>query len=259
MAAVATAEGLAILLLAVLVAGLLRSHADILRRLHDLGAGIEDPAGAARPLAVLRPTAGPVAPPRAAGEPAPDVTGWTPSGDPVVIAVSGGRRTLLAFFSSGCATCAGLWRQLRDAGVHGLGLPTGTRVVVVTRGPGEESESEVARLAAPDIPVVMSAEAWEDYRVPASPYFVLVDGDPARIAGEGAVRRWDELAGLAGQALDDRRSERAVWDRRQRERDADRERRADEALRAAGILPGDPRLYHPTAAGEVPAEPGSLA
>ena len=33
-----------VLLLGILVAGLLRSHADILRALHDLGAGVGDPA-----------------------------------------------------------------------------------------------------------------------------------------------------------------------------------------------------------------------
>ena len=36
--------GAVVLLLAVLVAGLLRSHADILKALHDLGAGVGDPA-----------------------------------------------------------------------------------------------------------------------------------------------------------------------------------------------------------------------
>ena len=35
-----------VLLLAVLVAGLLRSHADILKALHDLGVGVGDPTGA---------------------------------------------------------------------------------------------------------------------------------------------------------------------------------------------------------------------
>ena len=39
-----------VLLLSVLVAGLLRSHADILRSLHELGVGVGDPA--ARPTHV---------------------------------------------------------------------------------------------------------------------------------------------------------------------------------------------------------------
>ena len=36
-----------VLVLGVLVAGLLRSHADILRSLHELGVGVGDPAAAA--------------------------------------------------------------------------------------------------------------------------------------------------------------------------------------------------------------------
>ena len=45
MVALSVILGVVVLLLAVLVAGLLRSHADILKALHDLGAGVGDPAG----------------------------------------------------------------------------------------------------------------------------------------------------------------------------------------------------------------------
>ena len=41
MTVLVVAEAAAILLLGLLVAGLLRSHAEILRRLHELGAGME--------------------------------------------------------------------------------------------------------------------------------------------------------------------------------------------------------------------------
>jgi hypothetical protein len=47
--AVVVAEGVAIALLGVLVAGLLRSHALILRSLHELGAGLELEKGAGAP------------------------------------------------------------------------------------------------------------------------------------------------------------------------------------------------------------------
>ena len=50
-----------VLVLGILVAGLLRSHADILRSLHELGVGVGDPAAARSP----RPP-----PPRHAGPPA---------------------------------------------------------------------------------------------------------------------------------------------------------------------------------------------
>ncbi len=49
-----------VLLLGILVAGLLRSHADILRSLHELGVGVGDPTGspptAAPPLAPRSPS-----------------------------------------------------------------------------------------------------------------------------------------------------------------------------------------------------------
>ena len=44
MVALAVVLTLVVLLMAVLVAGLLRSHADILRSLHELGVGVGDPA-----------------------------------------------------------------------------------------------------------------------------------------------------------------------------------------------------------------------
>ena len=44
MVALSVVLGAVVLLLAVLVAGLLRSHADILKALHDMGAGIGDPS-----------------------------------------------------------------------------------------------------------------------------------------------------------------------------------------------------------------------
>ena len=42
-------ESVVIVLLAILVVGLLRSHAEILRRLHELGAGIDHDSSRRRP------------------------------------------------------------------------------------------------------------------------------------------------------------------------------------------------------------------
>src|SRR5262245_25495132 len=95
-------------LVVLLVAGLLRSHAEILRALHDLGVDL-DPSRAANAAPsglVIR--SAPVA-----GEPAKpgrDVVGTTPGGDAVSIAVAEARHaTLLAFLTSGCATCLEFW------------------------------------------------------------------------------------------------------------------------------------------------------
>ena len=48
MVALAVVLSVVVLLLAVLVAGLLRSHADILKALHDLGVGVGEPGVAPR-------------------------------------------------------------------------------------------------------------------------------------------------------------------------------------------------------------------
>jgi hypothetical protein len=216
-------EAAAIALLGVLVAGLLRSHAEILRRLHELGAGLDlDGPSAARP---------PAGPPPA-GDRRP-VAGETPGGDVVSVALDRpGELTLLLFLSSGCGTCAPWWERL------GQGLP-GVRVVAVARDAAEESPSALASLAPDSVTVVMASEAWERFSVPGSPYAVLVDGTTGAAIGDGVARSWEQLASLVAQHLGDRRARL----------DGDgRERRADAELLAAGIHPGHPSL-HP--------EPGS--
>src|SRR5579871_5036779 len=118
-----------VLLLGVLVAGLLRSHADILRSLHELGVGVGDPAATSehpptRSADARIPTWSES--PRELG-PAPTVAGITPTGDARAVAVDNtDGLTLLAFLSSGCATCAVFWNALQAP--ESLDLPPGTRV-----------------------------------------------------------------------------------------------------------------------------------
>ena len=71
----------------------------------------------------------------------------------------------------------------------------------------------------------MSAQAWEDYAVPGSPYFVLVEG--GEIRGEGVATTWDALASLVADAVEEQREE------------PDLEAR----LAAAGVGPEHPSLY----------------
>ncbi|HET7488665.1 MAG TPA: hypothetical protein VFJ85_12105 [Acidimicrobiales bacterium] len=182
MGAVVGIETALLLLLSVLVAGLLRSNAEILRALHRMGVRLdEDPA----------PAGG------RSGRPAPDVAGHTPAGDAAHVGVAGDR-TLVAFLSGGCVSCQPLWDGLRDGRPA---LPERARVVVVTRGPGAESPARLLRLAPGGVPVVMSDAAWDDYAVPGAPYVVWVDG--GRVAGEGSVRDWDQLASLLDRAAAD--------------------------------------------------------
>ena len=179
MGALVGIETALLVLLAVLVAGLLRSHAEILRTLHQLGVVPGDDAPPPPPVDDRR------------ARPAHDVAGVTPEGDTVHIGVSGRQTTLLAFLSTGCASCQALWGGLRR-GEPRLAEPA--RVVAVTRGPGSESPGRLRTLAPPDGPVVMSDAAWSDYAVPGSPYVVHVVG--GRISGEGSVRDWDQLRSL---------------------------------------------------------------
>jgi hypothetical protein len=248
LAILVTLEAAAIALLGLLVAGLLRSHAEVLRALHDLGAGLEERHG--------HDHSGAVTPQREAATDAFDLVGTTPTEDPIAVAVAGARHgTLLAFLSTGCLTCAGFWEAFRDP--RGLGLPDGVRLVAVTRGADEESQSQLRRVAPPDVPVVLSSAAWDDYQVPGSPYFVFVDGPSGAVTGEGSASSWPQVASLLRNALDDaaahgggpakRRVLPSRWNT-----DAEREARADGELMAAGILPGDRRLY-PSAV-EEPAE-----
>ncbi len=216
-------------LLALLVAGLLRSHAEILRILHGLGVTEDEVLGRDHDPKSI--------PARPASRPATDVSGATPQGGAVRVGVAAtDHPTLLAFLSSGCATCGPFWDGLGDAD---LPLPLGEpRVVVVTKGPERESPPAVAALAPNGTTVVMSTAAFEDYTVPATPYFVLVDGPSGRIAGEGTATSWEQLAGLLTRAAAD-----AGYATRVRRRFGDRMRDTDAELTAAGIEPGDPTLY----------------
>jgi hypothetical protein len=228
-------QTLVIVVLAVLVAGLLRSHAEILRALHELGAGTGDVRVAAPRSVVPRPGAG-----ARNGDTAYDVGGTDPWGAAVHVGVAGtARTTLLAFLSGGCTTCASFWEALGRP--EGPTLPAGIeRLVVVTRGADRESPAEIAALAPrPPSPVavVMSSEAWAQYQVPVVPYFVLVDGRSDRVAGEGAAPGWAQLESLLERALADGEPIGPS--------SGGRRVRADAALEAAGIRPGHPSLHPP--------------
>lgn len=233
MTALVIVEAVVIAVLAVLVVGLLRSHADILRALHDLGVNLDDEHDdgtfKARRVSVsrdepdvdlrsarLEPTPASTTPPpglvearRPTNDPATlgaatDIGGVTPDGEAAVVAVvDAPQPTLLAFLSSGCATCIDFW----DAFAAEVALDLdgrAVRIVAVTKGPADESPGAVERLAGPSFTTVMSTEAYDDYGVPVSPYFVLVDAHGAEIVGEGAATSWPQLASLLDRAVADR-------------------------------------------------------
>lgn len=244
----------AVALLAVLVAGLLRSNAELTRALHhlgvDLGPDAPASAGVTTPVNLsARPT-----PARPDPSAVVDLAGVSPGGDAVSMAVTGVRHdTLVAFLTSGCQTCRAIWDVLR-AGMPEV--PGGARLVVVTRGPEAESPGTIASLAGTAVPVVMSTSVWEAYDVPYAPYVVYVSGPAGRVVGEGTAATWDAVATLVATAVADGTTAMtngaapaASLDERWAKAPADaaREARIDRELAAAGILPGDPRLSPPPA------------
>ena len=221
MTAVVVALAVAVLLLSVLVAGLLRSHAEILRALHELGAGLElDRAeGPGGP----RVAAGVAAPRRSRGLPVPEVlTGTTYDDEVVALSLDGD--VLLAFLSSSCTTCQAFWAAFAGEVDD---VPGGARLVVVTRDLDEESESALLERRPAVVPVVHSSGAWESFDVPGAPYFTLVSG--GRVVGSGSGASWPQVADLLSQARRDGRGRR-------------HEHRDDAALLSAGIAPGHASL-----------------
>jgi hypothetical protein len=170
-----------------------------------------------------------------------DLDGVTPDGERVLVPLAGAASdTLLAFLSSSCATCRGLWDELSDATAHDAFDQV--RLIVVTKGPDRESPSAMAELAAGagGADVVMSSEAWRELPVPGSPYFALVGHRTGEILGQGTARTWEQVAGLiAVSAGDERLGRRARKSRRDRRQELD----VDRVLLEAGVLPGDPSLY----------------
>ncbi len=225
MVALVSAETVLLVLLVVLVAGLLRSHAEILRRL--------GPSGGAGASPIPEPAVS-----RAAGaSTAAPISGSTLDGDAVKLDFAGGAGapTLLAFLSSGCSTCAGFWERLGERR-----LPEGVETVIVTRERDSELPARLRSLAPAEVPVVMSSPAWEDYGVPGAPYFILVHGT---IRGEGAATSWEALASLVTDAIEDQRESAALNQAGAADTEPPRARRVDERLAAAGISPDHPSLY----------------
>ncbi len=224
-----------VILLTIVVIGLLRSHGEMLRAFNELGVtfghdGEHDHDSATAPL-----PAQPRTPLHARDRVAEgtgdgtvyDISGTTPRGGAQAVGLQNrNERTLLAFLTSGCATCRNFW----DAFRNDAALPRSVdRLVIVTKSNDEESPAALANLAPNDHAVVMSSKAWDDYGVPVSPYFVLIDGATGTIDGEGAASTWTQVGSLLSRAEADT--------------EAENEHRIDADLRAAGITPNDPTLY----------------
>src|SRR5664279_1451736 len=175
-------ETAVLLVLSVLVVGLLRAYATVLQRLHRLDGGAD--GGSTPPFrtasgVVAQVTGDAIDLGRIAGRdewaPAHDIAGVGLSGEVVAVrTVAVAHDTVLVFLSSGCAGCGGFWADFADRRwPASLG---DSRVMVVTKGPEEESPGLLDELCPPGVDLVMSSIAWTDYAVPGSPYVVVVEG-----------------------------------------------------------------------------------
>src|SRR3546814_8501081 len=160
--AIVVALGVVLAVLALRVVGLLRSHAEILRALHELGIGEdgsshEHGAGGGRlrstsPSFQVRPG---VSLPRGEGasNEVDDLVGVDPNGDPTSVAIAGvAHRTLLVFLSSGCLTCQDFWEAF--SAPASLGLRADVRPVIVVKAPSHQSLGRVQEPAPAPVPVV---------------------------------------------------------------------------------------------------------
>jgi hypothetical protein len=238
--ALVSAETVLLAVVLVLVVGLLRSNAELMRRLGRAadettpGSGGQNRVAAARlPDGVPLPaasSAGRATSARRASSPsraarAAPIAGTTPDGDAIKLDFDGATEpTLLAFLSSGCASCGEFWETLAQPL-----LAEHVQTVIVTHGPDRERRARLRSLAPDGVPVVMSSQAWDEYGVPGSPYFVLVDG---AIAGEGVATTWPALSSLVNDAIEDQLDARAPT----------RAQTIEATLAAAGIGPGHPSL-----------------
>ncbi len=219
--------GVAVGLLTMLVFGLLRTHAEILRALDRAGISIDEPTAQGAP-AVLGPQ--PTGPATSGG--VVDITGTVPGGGRVKVALDGRHHTLLAFLSSGCRTCQAFWEAFADPGLDVPGIDT--RLVIVAQDPAHDSESRLAELAPTGVRIVCSSATWQSLDVPGSPFFVMIDGASRTVIGSGTATGWDQVKGLLDQAVLDSGMEGT------RPHGAPS---VDDALTAAGIGPGHPSLY----------------
>jgi hypothetical protein len=234
MTALVVANTVLIAALLVLVAGLLRAHAEMLRNLAVVNRstrGMHEKFAAGLPLP----------PNRDHMTEAVAISGETLNGQRAHLAFeAGGKNTLLAFLSSSCMTCLGFWEQFQSS--HRPAMPGDAQLIIVTKDARYESPSKLADLAPDDVAVLMSSAAWEAYGVPAAPYFVYIGGVSGLVHGEGAAVSWPQVESLLTDALYE--AEGGAEDGAPRgESTAERNRRADEALAAAGVKFDDPTLW----------------
>lgn len=188
-------ETLLLCFVSLIVVGLLRSHAELLRRTERAS---ERKDSEFQMLGLRRDQARNAE----AAEIAHPISGVNANGEGVYLnPLAGTRSILLAFLTTGCLTCQDIWDELRDNGLERL--PDRVDLAIVTKDVQTESPSRLRALAPPNVTVVMSSQAWGDYGVELSPYFVFVDVETGGIQSEGTGQSWSQICSLLSDALSD--------------------------------------------------------
>lgn len=202
MTVVVVLDTVVLALLCLLVVGLLRSHAELLRRTGLAERSEPDLTSSGTDGDLLLSPSLPH--PREAGSlEALDVTGEDLEGNIRKITVRGSRDsgTLLAFLTSGCLGCMGFWEEMKTGPPP---LPEGVRLVVLTKDSNLESPSRLRDLAPEHVEVLMSSSAWREYHVPGAPYFIHVDAASGEVHSEGSASSWEQVGSLLRDAARDR-------------------------------------------------------
>jgi hypothetical protein len=120
--------------------------------------------------------------------PAPPIVGVHPDGTPARVELAAGRY-LVAFLTTGCATCGWWWANV-DAPPPGVPA----LAAIVTPEPAMESPKHVAAVAPAAVPVVMAGDAWDEFGVRQSATFVLVV--EGRVTGRVTAASWADVTAL---------------------------------------------------------------
>jgi len=129
--------------------------------------------------------------------PASDITGVSPRGQALEVRFRDfDQPALVIFLHTHCDGCDEYWRGF--GGFGGASCPPSVLPIIVTLGPDSVAPADVESAAAGviGVPVVMSDQAWSDYRVSGYPFFVLVDTDSRRVIGETVGFGWDDVVAM---------------------------------------------------------------
>ena len=132
---------------------------------------------------------------------ASDVVGTAPDGRPVEIRLDAeDRPVLLVFLTTRCDGCDTYWQGLAAVGDPAL---VGVVPVVVTKDSVGASLEEIRMLASglEGTGVVMSDQAWVDYRVTGYPFLVLIDPASRKILAESVGFGWTDVASVVAAGL----------------------------------------------------------